>query len=96
MNPIRWHVSDRPVPYPEAVRRMEETVAGIRKGTAPETVWLLEHPALYTAGTSASDDEMLDSGGLPVFRTGRGGRYTYHGPGQRVGYVMLDLGATGT
>ena len=91
MTSVRWKVSDRPVGYPDAVRSMEETVAGIRAGKTPETVWLLEHPSLFTAGTSARDDELIDAGGIPVFRTGRGGRYTWHGPGQQVAYVMLDL-----
>jgi lipoyl(octanoyl) transferase len=70
---------------------MAERVAAIRTGTAPELVWLLEHPPLYTAGTSAREADLLDPGGIPVYRTGRGGQYTYHGPGQRVVYVMLDL-----
>ncbi len=83
------------VPYPEAVARMEERAALIRAGTAPELVWLLEHPPVYTAGTSADPAELLDSGAIPVFRSGRGGRFTYHGPGQRIGYVMLDLSARG-
>ncbi|MDP7098163.1 MAG: lipoyl(octanoyl) transferase LipB, partial [Rhodospirillales bacterium] len=83
------------VPYPEAVAFMERRVADIRSGLAPETLWLLEHPSLYTAGTSAGGGELLDAGRLPVFTAGRGGRYTYHGPGQRVAYVMLDLMARG-
>ncbi len=83
------------VPYPDAVAFMERRVADIRSGLAPETLWLVEHPSLYTAGTSAGDNELLDAGRLPVFTTGRGGRYTYHGPGQRVAYVMLDLMARG-
>ena len=83
------------VPYPEAVAFMERRVADIRSGLAPETLWLLEHPSLYTAGTSAGGGELLDAGRLPVFTAGRGGRYTYHGPGQRVAYVMLDLTARG-
>ncbi|HXA69194.1 MAG TPA: lipoyl(octanoyl) transferase LipB, partial [Stellaceae bacterium] len=70
---------------------MERRVAAIRAGTAPELVWLLEHPPLYTAGTSARDTDLLEPGALPVHRTGRGGQYTYHGPGQRVAYVLLDL-----
>lgn len=73
---------------------MEERVAAIRRGEAPETVWLLEHPPVYTAGTSAREDELLDPR-FPVYRTGRGGRFTYHGPGQRVAYVMLDLARRG-
>src|SRR5258708_10825107 len=88
---IEWRVSDAPVPYPEAVAAMEERVAAIRDGRAPELVWLLEHPPLYTAGTSASERDLIDPGLFPVYRSGRGGQYTYHGPGQRVGYVMLDL-----
>ena len=70
---------------------MEERVAAIRAGTAPETVWLLEHPPLYTAGTSAEPGDLLDPAGLPVYQAGRGGKFTWHGPGQRVAYVMLDL-----
>lgn len=88
---VEWVRSDRPVPYPEAVAAMEARVAAIRHGVAAEVVWLLEHPSLYTAGTSAADEELLDRCALPVFRSGRGGRFTYHGPGQRVAYVMLDL-----
>jgi lipoyl(octanoyl) transferase len=79
------------VPYPEALAAMEERVAAIRAGTAPELVWLLEHPPLYTAGTSARAEDLLAPQRFPVFAAGRGGQYTYHGPGQRVGYVMLDL-----
>lgn len=90
-DPIEWRVSDALVPYPHAVETMEAHAAAIRAGTAPECVWLLEHPPLYTRGTSADDNELLAPDRFPVFRTGRGGRYTYHGPGQRVGYVMLDL-----
>lgn len=82
------------MPYPRAVALMEERVAAIRRGEAPETLWLLEHPPVYTAGTSARDDELLDPR-FPVYRTGRGGRFTYHGPGQRVAYVMLDLARRG-
>src|SRR5690348_14408497 len=88
---IEWQVSDAPVPYPEAVAAMEQRVAAIRAGSAGELVWLLEHPPLYTAGTSAKDGDLVDAGLFPVYRSGRGGQYTYHGPGQRVGYVMLDL-----
>lgn len=79
-----------PVAYPDAVAAMEDRVAAIRAGAAPEQLWLLEHPPLYTAGTSAQDGDLLEAR-FPVYRTGRGGQYTYHGPGQRVGYVMLDL-----
>jgi lipoyl(octanoyl) transferase len=90
-DPIEWRISDSPVPYPEAVRTMEERVAAIRAGTARELVWLLEHPPLYTAGTSARAVDLLQPDRLPVYASGRGGQYTYHGPGQRVAYVMLDL-----
>ncbi|QQG37161.1 MAG: lipoyl(octanoyl) transferase LipB [Micavibrio aeruginosavorus] len=83
-------ISDDLVNYPEALQVMEGRVAAIRAGTAPETIWLLEHPPLYTAGTSAKPSDLLHPR-FPVFETGRGGEYTYHGPGQRVGYVMLDL-----
>ncbi|MDJ0609743.1 MAG: lipoyl(octanoyl) transferase LipB [Kiloniellales bacterium] len=86
-----WRVSNAPVAYPEAVDLMEERVAAIRAGAAPELVWLLEHPPLYTAGTSARDEELLQPDRFPVYRSGRGGQFTYHGPGQRVAYVMLDL-----
>ena len=89
--PIEWAVSDRPVGYAVAVAAMEARVAAIADGRAGELVWLLEHPPLYTAGTSARDGDLLDPGRFPVHMTGRGGQYTYHGPGQRVIYVMLDL-----
>ena len=92
---IEWRASAEAVPYPRAVEEMESRVAAIRAGTAPEFVWLLEHPPLYTAGTSARDEDLLEPGRLPVHRTGRGGRYTYHGPGQRIAYVMLDLARRG-
>ncbi|WP_127089674.1 lipoyl(octanoyl) transferase LipB [Aquabacter cavernae] len=88
--PVEWHISDQLVPYPDAMARMEARVAAIAAGTAPEAVWLLEHPPLYTAGTSAKPADLVDAR-FPVFETGRGGQFTYHGPGQRVGYVMLDL-----
>ncbi len=88
---LEWRISDRPVPYPEALAEMEARVAAIRAGSAPELVWLLEHPPLYTAGTSARPEDLLEASRFPVFEAGRGGQYTYHGPGQRVGYVMLDL-----
>jgi len=90
-----WLIAERPVDYPAAVAFMERRAAEIRAGSAPETVWLLEHPPLYTAGTSARPEDLLDAGRFPVYRTGRGGQYTYHGPGQRVAYVMLDLKARG-
>lgn len=92
---VEWRIAEAPVPYPEAVAFMEARVAAIRAGAAPPTVWLLEHPPLYTAGTSARPEELLDPGAFPVYPSGRGGRFTYHGPGQRVGYVMLDLKGTG-
>jgi lipoyl(octanoyl) transferase len=88
---VEWRISDRPVDYEEAVAAMEARVAAIRAGAARELVWLLEHPPLYTAGTSAKDGDLLAPARFPVHRTGRGGQYTYHGPGQRVAYVMLDL-----
>src|SRR5947208_10226388 len=88
---IEWRCSDRPVPYDEAVAEMEQRIAAIRAGAMPELVWLLEHPPLYTAGTSARPEDLLDPRRLPVHRSGRGGQCTYHGPGQRVAYVMLDL-----
>lgn len=93
--PVIWTVSTRPVGYDEAVKQMEALVGEIYAGRSPEHVWLLEHPPLYTAGTSAKDSDLLDIARLPVFRTGRGGQYTYHGPGQRLAYVMLDLSRRG-
>ncbi len=87
---IEWKAENSPVEYDEAVSTMENRVAEIRDGNASEMMWLLEHPPLYTAGTSAKDDDLLDAR-FPVYKTGRGGEYTYHGPGQRIGYVMLDL-----
>lgn len=93
--PVEWRISDHPIGYVEALDEMEARVAAIAAGTAPELVWLLEHPPLYTAGTSAEDAELLDQARFPVHRTGRGGRWTYHGPGQRVAYVMLDLNRRG-
>lgn len=88
---IEWRTSEGLVPYPEALALMEERVAAIREGRSPELVWLLEHPPLYTAGTSADPKELIDPDRFPVYAAGRGGRYTYHGPGQRVVYLMLDL-----
>ena len=85
-----WRISDSPVAYPEALEAMEARAAAIADGLAPELVWLLEHPPIYTAGTSANDADLIDPR-FPVYRTGRGGQFTYHGPGQRVGYVMLNL-----
>ena len=87
----QWAVSRAPVPYPEAAAAMEARAAAIAEGTAGELVWLLEHPPLYTAGVSAKNDDLLDPNRFPVFASGRGGQFTYHGPGQRVAYVMLDL-----
>lgn len=86
-----WAISDVPVPYDEAISTMEARVEAIQAGTADELVWLLEHPPLYTMGTSANKTDLLDSNRFPVFATKRGGQITYHGPGQRVVYVMLDL-----
>jgi lipoyl(octanoyl) transferase len=88
---IEWRIDRVPVDYEPAVEAMEARVAAIRAGLAPELVWLLQHPPLYTAGTSAREEDLLDPQLLPVHRTGRGGRYTYHGPGQRIAYVLLDL-----
>ena len=85
-----WITTPDPVAYPDAVTWMENRVASVRAGTAPNTVWLLEHPSLYTAGTSARADDLLDAR-FPVFESGRGGQYTYHGPGQLIAYVMRDL-----
>jgi lipoyl(octanoyl) transferase len=88
--PVEWRISDAPVPYPEAVAAMEARVADIAAHRATELVWLLQHPPLYTSGTSGKDADLLDPR-FPLFATGRGGQLTYHGPGQRVAYVMLDL-----
>lgn len=89
--PVRWRISDGLVPYEEALESMEREVAAIADGKADELVWLLEHPPLYTAGTSANAADLIEPDRFPVHQTGRGGEYTYHGPGQRVVYVMLDL-----
>ena len=88
-----WKIEKGLVDYQTALELMEARVAAIREGQAEELVWLLEHPPLYTAGTSADAGDLIDPDRFPVFQTGRGGQYTYHGPGQRVGYVMLDLKA---
>jgi lipoyl(octanoyl) transferase len=88
---VEWRIDAGLVPYPAALAAMEERVAAVRAGTAPELIWLLEHPPLYTAGTSARARDLLAPERFPVFEAGRGGQYTYHGPGQRVAYVMLDL-----
>jgi lipoyl(octanoyl) transferase len=87
---VEWRISDRPVPYLEAIALMESRAAAIAAGDAPELVWLLEHPPLYTSGTSGNAGDLLEPR-FPLFSTGRGGQVTYHGPGQRVAYVMLDL-----
>jgi lipoyl(octanoyl) transferase len=87
---VEWRMSDSQVAYPEAVAGMERRVAAIAAGAAPELVWLLEHPPLYTSGTSGNSGDLLEPR-FPLFATGRGGQLTYHGPGQRVAYVMLDL-----
>ncbi len=92
---VEWRISPGLTAYPEALAEMEARADAIRRGEASELVWLLEHPPLYTAGTSADPAELFNPDGLPVHSAGRGGRYTYHGPGQRVGYVMLDLDRRG-
>lgn len=93
--PIEWRVLDGLSPYAETLAAMETRVAAIAAGTAPEAVWLLEHPPLYTAGTSAAPADLMEPDRFPVHVAGRGGQYTYHGPGQRVAYVMLDLNKRG-
>lgn len=92
---IEWRVSEGLLPYSETLAEMEARVAAIRAGTAREMVWLLEHPPLYTAGTSAVASDLIVPDRFPVYPAGRGGKYTYHGPGQRVGYLMLDLDRRG-
>ena len=89
--PVEWLVAPKPVAYDDAVAFMEDRAAKIAQGSARELVWLVEHPPLYTAGVSAKGADLLDAFRFPVFQTGRGGQFTYHGPGQRVAYVMLDL-----
>ncbi|NQV47983.1 MAG: lipoyl(octanoyl) transferase LipB [Rhodospirillaceae bacterium] len=93
---MQWLISNDPVDYDAAMAFMEARVGAIRSGLADEAIWLLEHPALYTAGTSASPEDLLQPDRFPVHRTGRGGQYTYHGPGQRVAYVMIDLSRRGS
>ena len=93
--PVEWAVSEGLVPYEEALAFMEARARAIRDDGAPELVWFLEHPPLYTSGTSAKADDLRDPNRFPVFDAGRGGQYTYHGPGQRVAYVMLDLNKRG-
>jgi lipoyl(octanoyl) transferase len=92
---IEWRVSAGLIPYQEALGWMNGRAAAVRAGEAPECIWLLEHPPLFTAGTSADPAELFNPQGFPVYEAGRGGRYTYHGPGQRVGYLMLDLDRRG-
>ncbi|MCB1477177.1 MAG: lipoyl(octanoyl) transferase LipB [Rhodobiaceae bacterium] len=89
--PVDWIIARTPIPYADAMRAMEDHIAAMIEQNAPERVWLLEHPAVYTAGTSADEKDLIAPGRFPVHRTGRGGQYTYHGPGQRVAYAMLDL-----
>lgn len=89
--PVEWRVEPGLTDYEVAVAFMEARATAIAEGRASELVWLVEHPPLYTAGTSAHDEDLVDAGRFPVYRSGRGGQYTYHGPGQRVAYVMLDL-----
>ena len=92
---MEWKISDGLIPYPQAVAEMQTRAAAISAGVAKEQIWLLEHPPLYTAGTSAKPGDLVDPNRLPVFPTQRGGQYTYHGPGQQVVYVMLNVGARG-
>ena len=92
---VAWLTSDAPVPYPQALAFMEARAKAIAAGEAEELIWLLEHPALYTAGTSARVEDLVDPDRFPVFDARRGGQYTYHGPGQRIAYVMLDVGKRG-
>jgi len=92
---IDWATSIDPVPYPDALRIMEQRIEDIRLENAPELIWCLQHPAILTAGTSANPDDLLQPDRFDVFKTGRGGQYTYHGPGQRVVYIMLDLDRRG-
>jgi len=89
-NKIECTISPNPIEYEDAIAVMEDTVADIKEGTSPEQLWLLEHPSLYTAGTSAKATDLIEQK-FPVFETGRGGQYTYHGPGQRIAYVMINL-----
>ena len=93
--PVEWHVTDDLVDYDAALAAMRDRVAAIQSGAAGELVWLLQHPPLYTAGTSANTEDLLAPDRFPVHRAGRGGQYTYHGPGQRIAYVMLDLNRRG-
>jgi len=95
LDEIEWRISPGLTDYGRALSEMEARAAAIREGSAPELVWLLQHPPVITGGTSAAETELLEPSRFPVHRTGRGGRYTYHGPGQRIGYVLLDLDARG-
>ena len=88
---VDWRLSEKPIAYGAALREMEAHVEAIHRDSAPERVWLLEHEPVYTAGTSAQDSDLIAPDRFPVYRTGRGGQYTYHGPGQRIAYTMLDL-----
>ncbi|MEK6734310.1 MAG: lipoyl(octanoyl) transferase LipB [Pseudomonadota bacterium] len=88
---IEWKTSNQAIDYQDAVELMEKRVEQIHQGKASELIWFLEHPSIYTAGSSAEDNELMNPNGLPVYNTGRGGKYTYHGPGQRIIYLMLDL-----
>jgi len=94
-NPVEWHLIDNLAPYESTLQKMEETVGQIHKAQRNEQIWLLEHPPLYTAGTSARTDDLLTPARFPVYLVGRGGQYTYHGPGQRICYVLLDLNKRG-
>ena len=89
--PANWVIADAPVAYPDALATMQERARAIAAGEASEAIWLVEHPPLYSAGTSAKTEDLLIPDRFPVFQAGRGGQFTYHGPGQRVAYVMLDL-----
>src|SRR5687768_6167508 len=90
-NEIEWRLSTGLTDYSTALSEMEQRAEAVHSGSAPELVWLLQHPPLYTAGTSADPAELFNPQGFPVYEAGRGGRYTYHGPGQRVGYLVMDL-----
>ena len=91
MHDIEWKISDTPIPYETSINVMEQRIKGIREGNERELIWLIEHPPLYTAGTSADASDLISPDRFPVYDAGRGGQYTYHGPGQRIAYVMLDL-----
>lgn len=88
---LKWEISPDHISYPDALGKMEQEVLAVQNGQSDGLVWLLEHPPLYTAGTSSKSEDLLDHNGYPVYETGRGGQFTYHGPGQRVAYLMLDL-----